>query len=84
MNVEGHPIEILSIDTARSADPATEGDPLCLFTFRPHPQRNCMDTWVLLLTLEQSLRIHDAIAKFMDDPDSWLYLTEEQREEMKT
>jgi hypothetical protein len=83
MHVAGYLIEILAIDRARCTDPGNEGAPLCLFTFRPQPDR-CLDTWVLMLTPEQCLRIADTLQGFLNDPNSWLYMPQEDQNEMRT
>jgi hypothetical protein len=83
MHVEGHPIEILAIDKAVRTDPGRQGEPVALFTFRPQPER-CVDTWVLLITPEQCLRIVDTMREFLDDPESWLHLTRKQQEELRS
>ena len=83
MHVEGHPIEILAMEKARCADPGpTDGDPLCLLTFRPHPDK-CRDTWVLMITPEQCVRIRDTMDSFLNDPESWLHLTEARQQEIR-
>ncbi len=81
MQVEGHPIEILAIQRARSADPETQGQPRCLFTFRPEDN---LANWVLMLTPEQCLRIRDTLDEFLNDQESWLYVPKAQQREMRT
>ena len=80
MNVDGHPIEILSLDKAHCADPGREGEPLCLFTFRPE---KCLENWVLMITPEQCVRIRDALDDFLNDRDSWLYLPRKRQKELR-
>jgi hypothetical protein len=82
MHIEGHTIEILSLDRARCTDPGSEGTPLCLFSFRPQPDK-CLDTWVLMLTPEQCLRIADTLYGFLNAPESWLYVPPEQQRELR-
>lgn len=80
MQVEGHLIEILAIERARSADPGTEGHPLCLFTFRP---KGNLGNWVLMLTSDQCVRFRDTLDDFLNDQESWLFLSEAQQQEMR-
>ena len=80
MQVEGHPIEILAIERACPADPETQGQPLCLFTFRPEGN---LESYVLMLTPEQCVRVRDTLDEFLNDPDSWLHLPVESNREMK-
>jgi hypothetical protein len=57
MNVDGHPIEILSLDKAHCADEGpNNGKPLCLFTFRPE---NCMAMPETLTGLIERVTYHN-------------------------
>ena len=81
MQVEGYPIEILAIERARSSDPESQGQPRCLFTFRPEGN---LEHWVLMLTPEQCVRLRDTMNEFLNDRDSWLYVPKAQQQEMRT
>ena len=85
MNIEGHPIEILALETANCADPGpTNGDPLCLFTFRQKPNKG-PSPWVLMLTPEQCVRIRDTLDNlFLNDPEWVIYVPSEKQEEIST
>jgi hypothetical protein len=80
MNIDGHPVEILALAKAHCADPGREGEPLCLFTFRPESN---MDRWVLMLTREQCVRIRDTLDDFLNDRESWLYVPKRRQREMR-
>jgi hypothetical protein len=82
MQIEGHRLEILAIEAAHCADSGpTNGDPLCLFTFRPTPKDR--GNWVLMWTPEQCLRIRDTLDEFLNDPESALFLPLEKQEEIR-
>lgn len=73
----GHPIEICGFTRGQS-----EGKPVALFEFRPHPEesRNIVG---LMLTQEQCVRIRDTMNEFLNDKDSWLYLPKAKQKAMK-
>jgi hypothetical protein len=83
MRLEGHPIEILSIERAKSADEATKGNPVCVFTFRDHPEKGGLERHVLMITQDQCVRIRDSMDDFLNDHDSWLYVPKAQQQEMR-
>ena len=84
MNVEGHPVEILALEVALLLDPgATNGNPLCLFSFRPQPDK-CLHNWVLMLTREQCVRIRDTLNEFMNDKECWLFVSKVRQREMRS
>jgi hypothetical protein len=41
-----------------------------------------MDHWVLTITPEQCVRIRDTLNEFLNDRDSWLYLSKSQQRDI--
>jgi hypothetical protein len=80
MVIEGHPVEILAIERARRTDQGDEQPPVCLFTFRPD---KVMDSWVLMLTPEQCVRLRDTLNEFLNDKESWLYVSKARQRKLK-
>ena len=74
----GHPIEIISFTRGRS----DLNEPVALLQFRPHPDER-RDVLGLMLTQEQCVRIRDTMNEFLNDRDSWLYLSRTAQKAMK-
>lgn len=67
----GHPVEILSIEKGRCAEPGPlHGVPMAMVTLRSDA---CLDSIGLLFDTEQCARLRDTFAAFLSDPQSWLY-----------
>jgi hypothetical protein len=73
----GHPIEIMAFTRGQS-----EGNPVALFEFRPHPEES-RGVVGLMLTQEQCIRIRDTMNEFLNRRDSWLYLSKAAQRAMK-
>lgn len=73
----GHPIEILAFTRGQS-----EGKPVALFEFRPHPEES-REKVGIMLTQEQCLRLRDTMNEFLNDRDSWLYLPRAKQKGMR-
>lgn len=75
--VYSHPVEICAVERGRF-----EGDPVSMITFRPDPDQ-CLDTATIMLTQEQVVRMRDTLDRFLNDPESWLYLPKPQQRAMR-
>jgi len=73
----GHPIEILALTRGQS-----EGKPVALFEFRPHPEE-CRDVVGLMLSQEQCVRLRDTMNDFLNDRESWLFMPKAQQKAIK-
>lgn len=82
MRIDGHPIEILSIDRAHRTDCGDERPPVCLLTFRIQPDKS-LESWVLMITPQQCVRLRDTLNAFLNDEESWLYLPKARQQELK-
>lgn len=79
----GHLIEILALERARcTLEGPQNGQPLCILTVRPDPDTNLAPA-VLMLTAEQCVRIRDTLNTFLNDRESWLYLSKSKQRELR-
>ena len=74
----GHPIEMVAFTRGRS----DFNEPVALFQFRPHPEES-REVLGLMLTQEQCVRIRDTMNDFLNDKESWLYLSRTDQKAMK-
>ena len=82
--VFSHPVEILSLVRARRRDQGPElGDPVCLFTFRLDPDES-LDPVTIMLTTEQCVRLRDTLHRYLNDKESWLYLSKSAQRALKS
>jgi hypothetical protein len=82
--VFAHPIEILALSKGRCNVPGPGtvlGQPLFLFTFRPDPVE-CLDPATILMTQEQCVRMRNTLNAFLNDSESWLFMTPEGQRQL--
>jgi hypothetical protein len=75
--VYGHPVEIISFVPGKSL-----GIPMALLTIRLHPEQN-LSLDLLMFNREQCVRMRDSLDDFLNDKDSWIYISHEEQKALR-
>jgi hypothetical protein len=78
----GHTVEILSITGGES-----QGVPMALVELRPNAARQLeaasrLQSILLMFDKEQCVRLRDTLHVLLSDPESWLFMPEEEQMEI--
>jgi hypothetical protein len=81
--VLGHLLEILALERARlTMEGPQNGQPVCILTLRPDPETNLAPA-ILMLNQEQCVRLRDTLNDFLNQKDSWLYLSKAKQQKLR-